>query len=87
MIEQAERDRHTTLVMASINLFPWKGLTLGVGVGRKDPVDEERNTLRAGIGYEFEIGGGWSIVPGAAVDFIEHEGNEEVYGIGFGKRF
>jgi hypothetical protein len=43
--------------------------------------------LRATIGYEFELGGGWSIAPQANLDVIENEENEEVYGITIGKRF
>lgn len=60
------------------------GLFLGAGVGRKAPGEERANTLRATIGYEFELGGGWSIASSANVDYIENEENEEVYSIAFG---
>lgn len=87
VLERAERDKHSTLAILFVHLWPYKGLFLGGGVGRKDPGDERENTLRATIGYEFELGGGWSIAPSANLDYIENEENEEVYGIAFGKRF
>jgi hypothetical protein len=87
VIERAERDKDSTLAILFVHLWPYKGLFLGVGAGRKDPGEERENTLRATIGYEFELGGGWSIAPQANLDVIENEENEEVYGIAFGKRF
>ena len=87
VIERADREKNSTLIIAFVHLWPYKELFVGGGIGRKDPGDERQNTLRATIGYEFELRGGWSIAPQANVDFIEHEENEEVYGIAFGKRF
>jgi hypothetical protein len=87
VIERAERDMDSTLAIVFVHLWPYKGLFLGIGGGRKDPGDERENTLRGTIGYEFELGGGWSIAPQANLDVIENEENEEVYGIAIGKRF
>ncbi len=87
VIERAERDNDSTLVIVFVHLWPYKGLFLGAGIGQKDPGDERENTFRATIGYEFELRGGWSIAPQANLDVIENEENEEVYGIAFGKRF
>ena len=87
MIERADRDNDSTLAIAFVHVWPWKELFLGAGVGRKDPGDERQDTLRATIGYEFELGGGWVIAPQANLDVIEHEEDEEVYGIAFGKQF
>jgi len=87
VIERAERDNDSTLAIVFVHLWPYKGLFLGVGAGRKDPGDERENTLRGTIGYEFELGGSWSIAPQANLDAIEGEENEEVYGIAIGKRF
>jgi hypothetical protein len=87
VIERADRETNSTLVIAFVHLWPYKELYVGAGVGRKDPGDERQNTFRATIGYEFEFAGSWSISPQANVDFIEHEENEEVYGIVLGKRF
>jgi hypothetical protein len=86
VIERTEED-HSTLVIAFAHLWPYKGLFLGFGVGRKDPGDSRENTLRATIGYEFELPGGWAIAPQANLDVIEGHENEEVYGIAIGKRF
>jgi hypothetical protein len=62
-------------------------LFLGAGFGRKDPGDERENTIRASLGYEFELGKGWVIAPNVNLDVIENEENEEVYGVAFGKQF
>ncbi len=87
VIERAEREQNSTLVIAFVHFWPYKGLYAGGGIGRKDPGDKRENTFRATIGYEFELGGGWSLAPQANLDVIENEENEEVYGIAFGKRF
>lgn len=87
VIERAEREKDSTLAIVFAHLWPYKGLFLGAGIGRKDPGGERENTVRATIGYEFELGGGWSIAPQANLDAIEGHENEEVYGIAIGKRF
>jgi hypothetical protein len=87
VIERADRDKNSTLVIAFAHYWPYKGLFLGLGLGRKDPGDERENTARVTIGYEFELKGGWSIAPQANLDVIKNHENEEVYGIAFGKRF
>jgi len=87
VIERADREKNSTLVIAFVHLWPYKDLYVGAGIGRKDPGDERQNTVRATIGYEFEFVGSWSISPQANVDFVEHEENEGVYGIVIGKRF
>ncbi|MFC1680598.1 hypothetical protein ACFL1S_02240 [Pseudomonadota bacterium] len=87
VIERADRQKESTLAILFVHLWPYKGLFLGVGAGRKDPGDEREIAYRATIGYEFELGGGWVIAPEANLDFIENEENEEVFGIAFGKSF
>lgn len=87
VIERADREKDSTLATVFAHLWPYKGLFLGAGIGRKDPGGERENTVRATIGYEFELGGGWSIAPQANLDSIEDHENEEVYGIVIGKRF
>ena len=87
VIERADREENSTLAIAFAHYWPYKGLFLGGGIGRKNPGDDSENTLRATIGYEFEFKGGWVLAPQANVDFIEGHDNEEVYGIAFGKQF
>ncbi len=87
VIERADREKDSTLIIAFVHHFIYKGLFVGAGLGRKDPGDERQNTARGTIGYDFELPGGWIIVPQANVDFIHNESNEEVYGIAFGKQF
>lgn len=85
--ERADREKDSTLVIAFVDLHPYKGWFLRGGVGRKDPAGKEENTARIGIGYEFELAGGWAIVPQVSKDFIEDEEDEEVFGVGFYKLF
>jgi len=87
LIERADRETNSTLAIAFVHFWPWKGLFLGGGVGRKDPGDERENTARASLGYEWEFGGGWLINAQANLDFIENHDREEVYGIVFGRQF
>ncbi len=87
LVERAERKKESTLVMAFAHFWPYRGLYLGAGVGRKNPGDKRENTLRATIGYEFELSGGWVLSPQANLDMIEHEDSEVVFGIAFGKQF
>lgn len=87
IIERADRDKSSTLVIVFAHWWLYKELFIGAGVGRKDPGDKRENTLRATIGYEFELGEDWSIAPQANLDVIEGHENEEVYGFSFGKRF
>jgi hypothetical protein len=87
VIERADREKNSTLAVAFAHYWPYKGLFLGAGIGRKDPGDDRENTLRATIGYEFVFKGGWVLAPQANIDFIDGHDNEEVYGIAFGKLF
>ena len=87
VIERAERDKESTLGVVFVHFWPSEFLYLGLGVGRKDPGEKRENTLRATLGYEFELGKGWSISPQANVDSIENEDAEQVYGLVIGKRF
>jgi hypothetical protein len=86
-VVERTNEESSTLVIAFAHFWPYKGLFLGLGAGRKDPGDTRENTLRATIGYEFELAGGWAIAPEANLDVIKGHENEEVYGITIGKRF
>jgi hypothetical protein len=86
VIERTEEE-HSTLVIAFAHYWPYKGLFLGLGAGRKDPGESRENTLRTTIGYEFELSGGWVIGLQANLDVIDGHENEEVYGIAIGKVF
>jgi hypothetical protein len=86
VIERTEED-HSTLVIAFAHYWPYKGLFLGLGAGRKDPGESRENTLRTTIGYEFELPRRWAISLQANLDVIEGHENEEVYGIAIGKEF
>lgn len=87
LIERADREKDSTLGIVFVHFWPWKGLFLGGGVGRKDPGEERENTARATVGYEWEFGKGWLINAQVNLDFIEDHDREEVFGIVFGKQF
>jgi len=87
VIERADRESDSTLGVVFVHFWPWKGLYLGGGIGRKDPVEERAWTARATLGYEWEFGKGWLINAQANLDFIEDHDREEVYGIVFGRSF
>ncbi len=87
VVERADREKDSTLAIVFAHLWPYKGLFLGAGIGRKDPGDAKENTFRATIGYEFELGGGWFLAPQANLDIIEDHEDEEVYGAAIGKMF
>ena len=87
VIERADRDKDSTLAIVFAHWWPYKGVFLGAGIGRKDPGDSRENTLRATIGYEFELGHRWVLEPQISLDLIEGHEDEEVYGIVFGKQF
>ena len=87
VVERAEREKESTLILAFAHWWPYKGWYLGAGVGRKDPGEARENTIRTTIGYDFELRNGWVIAPELDLDFIEHNENEQVFGIGIGKEF
>jgi hypothetical protein len=87
LVERADREKESTLLLGFVTLHPYKGWLLSGGLGRKDPSERRENAARIGIGYEFELAGGWAITPQVSVDFIEDEENEEVVGVGFYKLF
>jgi hypothetical protein len=87
VIERADREKDSTLAIVFAHWFPYKGLFLGAGIGRKDPGEERENTFRATLGYDIELGRGWEIAPQVNLDVIEGHENEEVYGVAIAKRF
>lgn len=87
VIERANREKDSTLGIVFVHFWPWKGLFLGGGIGRKDPASERENTARATLGYEWVFGRGWLINVQANLDFIENHDREEVYGFVFGREF
>ena len=87
VIERADRDKNSTLGIAFVHFWPWKGLFMGGGIGRKDPVDDRENTARVTLGYEWELGKSCMVNAQANLDYIKDHDREEVYGIAIGKLF
>jgi hypothetical protein len=88
VFERAERERHSTLILAGVGWHPTgTELRLQLGLGRKDPAGTTENVLRTGIAYELEAASGWFLEPYLAIDFINNEDNEGVFGVYIGKGF
>ena len=47
----------------------------------------QEDVARAGLGYEFMLRDGWFVKSYVAVNFIENEDSEEVYGVYVGRAF
>jgi hypothetical protein len=88
VIERAERERHSTLVMVGVGWHPiGAALRFQLGLGRKDPSGKEETVVRTAVAYEIELRDRWFLKPYLAVDFIEDEENEEVFGVYIGRGF
>ena len=88
VVERAERERDTTLVLVGVGWHPfgpeWR---LQLAAGIKDPSGTTEAVVRTGLGYEIEFESGWAVKPYVAVDFINNEDNEGVFGVYIGRRF
>ena len=88
VLERANREKDSTLALVGVGWHPvGPELRIQFGVGRKDPAGKEENVFRTGLGYEIELTNGWFVKPYLAVDFIENEDNERVYGFYIGRTF
>jgi hypothetical protein len=88
VIERAERERHSTLILAGVGWHPTgTDLRLQVGLGRKDPAGTTETVLRTALAYELEAESGWFLKPYLAIDFINNEDNEGIFGVYIGKGF
>ena len=88
VLERADRERHSTLVLVGLGWHPvGRAFRLQLGLGRKDPSGETETVVRAGLAYEKEIDSGWFVKPYLAVDFIDGEENEGVFGLYIGRAF
>jgi hypothetical protein len=67
-------------------IHPYKGLQLLVAPGVEFKDSESEFLLRTGVGYQLDIGEGWSITPQYNADFIKDE-VAHVYGLSIGYGF
>lgn len=88
VVERADRERSSTLLLVGLGWHPlgpaWR---FQIGLGRKDPAGEYETVVRAGVAYEKELHNRWFLKPYFAVDFIQHEDEEQVVGVYFGRGF
>ena len=67
-------------------VHPYKGLRLVLGPGLETGGSETKYFFRAGVGYRFHVGKGWSITPEVNVDLFERD-DAFVYGLSIGRAF
>ncbi|MFC1581075.1 hypothetical protein ACFL4N_09250 [Thermodesulfobacteriota bacterium] len=67
-------------------VHPYKGLRLVLGPGLETGGSETKYFFRAGVGYRFHVGKGWSITPEVNVDLFERD-DAFVYGVSVGRGF
>ncbi len=85
LIEHAEGDFDDTVLGAPLFIHPYDGWRFVVAPG----LEFNGSTdffIRTGVGYEFEIGGGWTLTPKFSVDWIDRD-ETLVYGLNIGRRF
>ena len=88
VFERAERERDTSLLLAGIGWHPFgHALRFQLAAGIKDPSGTTEAVVRTGVGYEMEVDNGWFIKPYIAVDFINNEDTEGVFGLYIGRGF
>ena len=88
VIERAERERDSTLLLVGVGWHPLgPALRFQLGLGRKDPSGKEETVVRTGVAYELELKEHWFLKPYLAIDFIDDEENEEVFGVYIGRTF
>ena len=76
-----------TIVAGALFFHPHKGLIVIAAAGNENTDHGDEFIARAGIGYEFELNGGWTLTPQLNFDVVEDEETKEVYGISIGKGF
>ncbi len=74
------------LIIVPFSLHPWRGLRLTAGPGADFRSEDTEFVFRAGIGYEFELGKGWTLAPEVAGDFA-NSANSLVFGVSLGWGF
>ena len=74
------------IVLAPFSVHPWRGLRLTAGPGADFRSGDTEFVFRTGVGYEFELGHGWTLAPEIAGDFT-HEANTLVFGVSVGWGF
>ena len=87
VIERADREKESTLLIAGVGWHPHQRLELQLGAGRKDPAEKRENMARVALTYRFPLKNSWFLAPYIARDFIEHEEDEDVFGLYLGKSF
>jgi hypothetical protein len=88
VVERANRDRHSTLILAGVGWHPFDpALRFQLGAGVKDPSQSSELTIRLAVAYELEFETGWFIKPYLAADFIRNEDREVVFGAYLGRGF
>ena len=85
LVDYAGGDLDSTIVAGVAFLHPYKGLVLLGAAGNENTHHGDEFLVRLGIGYDFELSGGWTLGPLLNFDFVEDEETKEMFGIVVGK--
>ncbi len=78
LVDRAGGDLDATIVAGALFFHPYEGLLLLAAAGNENTDHGDEFIVRAGIGYEFELNGGWTLTPQLNFDFVEDEETKEV---------
>ena len=86
LAEYAAGDIESWILGAPLTLHPYRGLSLVAMPGAEIDEHDTNFLFRLGIGYDFELGRGWSIAPEFNADFVDSE-IDYVFGVSLGYGF
>jgi len=80
--------RERTVITPGLILHPWRASFVEIAPGLVHDDEEGRSLLlRLALGWEHELGEGWSIAPQAAFDWVESEDDALVIGLALSRSF
>jgi len=89
MVEYTGGETERNIVaLALVNWHPWRDLRIVVGPGIEFPEGHENEfVFRIGAGWEFPVGGAFSLTPEFNADFLKEGKITYVYGVAVGIGF
>jgi hypothetical protein len=76
LVDHTGGDLDSTIVAAALGFHPHAGWTLIAAAGNENTNHGDEFIARAGIGYEFELNGSWSLTPQLNFDFVKDRGDQ-----------
>ena len=81
ILEFTPTSRERLVTAPSLFLHPYRGLSLMVSPGVQVEDSETHFIVRAGVGWDFELGRGFRLAPEVNYDFVESGDNAVVIGL------